>query len=116
MSSGIPESLCDKSVASTFETQKAQGLFFCLFFFVFFLTGEAAWLAASSAATSHPQSTLGEQIIESDTKVLVCTGALGLLMQQFQINLKCHELLKQPVCMFYLVTFTLFGQKLSIKC
>lgn len=52
MSSGCLETPCDKSVASTFVIQKAQGLFQKN------KTSKAVWLAASSAATSQPQSTL----------------------------------------------------------
>lgn len=70
MSSRCLETPCDKSVASTFEIQKAQGLVF------FFLPSKAVWLAASSAATSHPQSTLSKGIIQSDVAVYVYCGIL----------------------------------------
>lgn len=62
MSTRFTKTPCDKCVTSTFEIEMARGLF---------QTGQAACLAASSAATTHSHLTLGKELIQFDTTACV---------------------------------------------
>lgn len=68
MSKSAWKLLVTKVSLQCLKSNKAQGLFL--------LTSKAVWLAASSAATSHPQSRIGERITRSDTAVCVYYGIL----------------------------------------